>query len=99
MSKKDYKKVIHFRMADCYEAEDAYELFKHTAKFMGIIPNDVYTGDGLKECSDCDGFWYYPHIQAKYMLERIEEFEKVITLAGVKYSKAIKYEKPYQWKH
>jgi len=99
MSKKGYKKVIHFRMINCYEVDDAFDLFKLTAKFMGIFPNDVYTGDGLQEGCECDSFWYYPHIQAKYMLERIEEFEKVITLAGVRYTKVTKYEKPYQWKN
>lgn len=98
MSKKDYKKVIHFNIINCYEADEAYEFFKLTAKFMGVFPNDVYTGDGLQESCECDSFWYYPHIQSKYMLKTIEEFEKVITLAGVKYSKAIKYEKPYKWK-
>ena len=86
-------------MEEMYEMGEAYELFKHTARFMGTWLYGISEGEGLQESCDCDSFWYYPHIQAKYMLERIEEFEKVITLAGVKYSKAIKYEKPYQWKH
>lgn len=98
MSVKGYKKIIEYQLLECYEQEEAFEFFKVAAKFMAILSNNVRSGYGLRESSDSYSFWYYPHIQKDYMLRRIEEFEKVISLAGVEYTKVTKYRKPI-WKH
>ena len=95
---KGYKefKTITIKNAQ-YDYEEAFNLFKLIAEFKGAMNQFVRSGKGMREYED-SYFGYFPHLQDKYTLDRIEEVLKISRMAGIEFITATKFNKPI-WKN